>query len=313
MSEPLARRVFIHPLLEHVGKHRNVLPGVAVLVAVALWGASFAAMKVAITALNPMTVMWARMAIALLCLLPFLPKLAPWRIPRKDIKWVALLVVLQPCLYFLLESHALQYTTSAQAGVVSAILPLLAAFGAWLAFSERLTRIMILGLFVSLMGVAWLTFATQEERTATFPLLGNTLEFAAMVCAAGYMLVIKKLSFTMSSWALTSLQIIAGFIFFSPGAFDVQSLNTLRDPLFLAVVLFLGSCVTLGAFGCYNWAISHMPAARAASAINLIPVVAAGVGCFFLHEDLSLAVCIGGVCVVIGVFLSQYSLLKFES
>ena len=48
-----------------------------------------------------------------------------------DWKVLTLLCLMQPCAYFLLEGYAVSLTTSAQAGMVSALVPLLVAAGAW--------------------------------------------------------------------------------------------------------------------------------------------------------------------------------------
>jgi drug/metabolite transporter (DMT)-like permease len=281
----------------------STLPVLALLAAVFLWGTSFAAMKAAVGQMDPFSVMWARMAVALLFLLPFAPRLWPRNYLPGDWKLLLPMVLLQPCLYFLLESNALRLTTSAQAGVISATVPLLVAMGAATLLAEKVPAKAVGGLILSVLGVAAMTAAGKPEEGASNPMLGNTLEFGAMLCAAGYMLLLKRLSPRYNPWTLTGMQIIAGSIFFLPGAPGLLSADLLSG-LGLSL-LYLGSFVSLGAFGLYNWAISQVPAAKAAAYINLIPVLALAIGWSMLGESFSPVQLAAAATVVAGVAVSQ--------
>mgnify|MGYP000250608428 CR=1 FL=1 len=284
----------------------DLLPVAAILAAVFLWGGSFAAMRVAVKALNPWTVMWCRMITALALLLPLTGRLPHRNYQTGDWKLLIPMVLTQPCLYFLLESYALRFTTSSQAGIISASIPLIVAVGAWLAFSEALTGKTIAGLFISIGGVIYLTLAKGQTGIADRPLLGNTLELFAMISAAINMLIIKKLTHRYNPWTLTTLQIVAGAVFFIPGGFFLPSIGSKVWTLELLLSLaFLGAFVTLGAFGLYNWGISRIPAYRASTFINLVPVNAVAIGWLLLGERLSPMQCIAAVAIIGGVWLSQ--------
>ena len=74
----------------------------ALLGAVLLWGTSYAATKTAISHFSPMLLIWLRMVMASLILLPFWRKLPKPDYRPGDAKWLLGLGLLQPCLYFLL-------------------------------------------------------------------------------------------------------------------------------------------------------------------------------------------------------------------
>ena len=270
------------------------------------WGTSFVAIKTALASFTPMTVMWLRMAIASVVFVPF------WfRVPRPDYRrgdWKVLLLagLFIPCLYYLFEGFALQFTTSSQAGVVSAIVPLLVAGGAWLFLHERLTLRGAAAIAVSLGGVAALSLGGNAQGTASNPLLGNSLELLAMVAAAGSMLAIKHLSTRYSPWFLTGMQAAVGVVFFAPMALASNPLTWLSaPPIAWACVAYLGVAVSLGAFGLYNSALSLMPASRASLAINLIPAVALLAGWALLGESLSLVQLAACVVIVGAVVLAE--------
>jgi len=272
--------------------------------AVLLWGTSFMATKAALTGFSPMVVVWLRMTIAAFLVL-FLFKRIPAPDYRKgDWKVLSFLCLMQPCLYFLFEGYAISLTTSAQAGMISALVPLLVMVGAWVILKEAMSLGGVLGILVSMCGVVWLSLSGVPDGTAPNPLLGNTLEVGAMVCVAVYMVVMKRLSARYSTWWLTGMQCVAGALFFLPGAV-VSGFGPLQEIPFYAwcAVGYLGFFVTLGAFGLYNMAMTFMPAGRAVLAVNMVSPVAMVSGWFILGEAMSgvqLAACavIGiGVCL----------------
>jgi drug/metabolite transporter (DMT)-like permease len=282
------------------------LPIIAILGAVLLWGSSFSSMRVVLRDLSPFEVMSCRYIIALICILPFIKRLIPKNYQKGDWKILVPTVLFQPCLYFLFESNALQLTTSSQAGIISACVPLMVAFAAWMFLSESINLKTILGLILSITGVILLTMFQSSKSNALNPVLGNILEFGAMICATCNIILIKQLSDRYNTWTLTAMQVIAGAVFFLPGLKGViqtdPSLFTFQT---IAILIFLGSFVSLTAFGLYNYGISKVPASKAAIFINLIPVIAVLLGWVVLNEVLNTKQCIAAGIVIFGVFLSN--------
>jgi len=274
----------------------RVVPLLLLMGAVVFWGTSFAATKVALDSFTPMTVIWLRMSVATLAFLPFLPRIPRPEYRPGDWKVLALAALCIPCLYYLAEGYAVRYTTSSQAGVISAIVPLLVAAGAAIFLKERLTTRSLIAIAASLVGVAMLSGGGASQASAPNPVLGNTLELLAMVAAAGSMLAIKHLSIRYNPWWLTGMQAIVGVVFFAPFALAGNpSAWFTAPPIAWGCVFYLGIFVSLGAFGLYNSALKSLPASRAALAINLVPAVAILTGWLARGEQLSwvqLAACV---------------------
>lgn len=297
-----------------MAKDRSSIPHLAYLsfiTAVILWGGSFSAMRKLLDSFHPWTIMWFRMLLAWLALIPFFRKIIPKKLEWKDLKLLIPLVILQPCLYFFLESTALQYTTASQAGIISALVPVFVSLGAIPVFKEKKYPMEILGILLSIAGVVLLTIFQGDNGKASNALLGNLLELGAMAAAACCILILKKLSPRFNPWMLTGLQISAGLIFFAPGLFIF-----LRDPKPLGLdvnsllLLYLGVFVTLVAFGLYSWGISKIPVSKASVFINLVPVTAVLFGRFFLKEPLSPGLIVAGMLILLGVSLSQLKSLS---
>ncbi len=289
-----------------MSKRFNAVSFLCLIGAVLLWGTSFAGMKTALTGFQPMAVVWIRMVLGSLVLLPFWHKIPKPVYRRGDWKWLVLLGLFEPCLYFLLEGYAINLTTSAQAGMVSAIVPLLVAAGAWVFLKERLPLAAVIGLMVSVGGVVVLSLVGAPAQNAPAPALGNTLELLAMFSAAGYMLVLKRMSARYDPWFLTGVQSFMGTLFFLPGALLSNPASWLSAPRSAWIgALYLGLFVTVGGLGLYNMAVSRMHASRAAMSINLIPLVAVVAGWLVLGESLTPVQGIACVAIVGGVVLGE--------
>lgn len=289
-------------------RSRGLLPLLGLAGAVVLWGTSFASTKIALTAFDPMVVVWMRMAmgsVIVAFIWPFIPK-PEYR--RGDWRWLAALSLFQPCLYFLFEGYALNYTTAMQAGALSAIVPLLVAVGARVFLAERLSRTTLIAVALSMVGVALLSLGSEAGPHATNPVLGNVLQLLAFVCAAGYMLLVKHLSSRYNPLLLACIQILAGTIFFAPAALTADWASILHAPPGpWAAAVYLGVLVTLGANALYNFGISRLPAARAALAINMIPLVSVLSGWLALGESLTPVQAVAGVVIGYAMLLGVRS------
>lgn len=276
------------------------------VLAMALWGSSFIALKLAFAEWPAMWVIFARMAIGSLIFL------AAWRWRGRmdyqagDWKYLVGLAVCEPCLYFVCESFALQYTSAAQAGMITALLPLLVAVGAFLLLHERIARNTWAGFALAVLGALWLTLAGEPDRHAPQPLLGNFFELLAMVCATGYTLLLKHLSARYSPFILTAMQAFIGSVFFLPLAAVGSGVPPAPSGQGLFALVYLGSVVTVGAYGLYNFGVSRLPASQATGFINLIPVFTLVFAWLLLGERLNGQQLLAAGLVFAGVALSQW-------
>ncbi len=273
--------------------------------AMLLWSSSFVAMKEALKGFEPLTMIALRMCVGAACFLLMLPWLRNGlRYVKGDWKWLVGMALCEPCLYFICESYALRYTSASQAGMVVAVLPLLAAVCAWVLFKERLTVRAWAGFFVAIGGVVWLSSEAVSTENAPDPLLGNALEMLAMLCATAYTMCVRRLCLNYSPLFITAVQSWVGVIFFSPALFFVGLPETIPLKPALAV-FYLGACITLGAYGCYNFGISRLGAARAAAYTNLIPVLTLFMGMTLQGDTLTVPQYQACAVILAGVFLSQ--------
>ncbi|HHD63376.1 MAG TPA: DMT family transporter [Desulfobulbaceae bacterium] len=273
-----------------------------------LWGSSFVAMKYAIREMDPMLIVFGRMIIASLCFLPFVRSFSRLGLQRTHILPLLGMGLCEPCLYFLFEATALDLTSASQASMITTMLPLLVALAAGLFLGESITRRVVAGLFLAAVGAVWLGLAAAVSEYAPHPVLGNFLEFLAMVAATGYIILLKKLSASLPPLFLTATQAFTGAVFFLfVTLFSGTEIPKIISLSGLLSVLYLGTFVSVGAYGLYNFAVSRVPANQAAAFINLIPVCTIVLGFLCLGERLTgwqLTACL---LIFAGVMLTQYN------
>jgi drug/metabolite transporter (DMT)-like permease len=288
----------------------SMAPAIALVSSMALWATSFVAMKIAVTGMHPVLAMAIRMLVAVVAILP----LAAWfrrgaAVYRPgDWRLLGLMILCEPCLFFLLESYALTLTSGSQASMIVSLLPVMVLACARWTLGESVSRRTAAGIGIAFVGAVWLSVSgSVESGHAPNPLLGNGLQFMAMVCAVGSTLAVKRLSVRYSPHFLTACQAMGGLVFFLPlalvvsGVPDRQSIGI--QPI-LAVV-YLGVFITLGAYGLWNFAVSRLPAGKASAATNLIPVLSV-LFCFLvLGERFTLQQFLAAGTVLFGVVVAR--------
>ena len=284
----------------------SIVPYISLLAATLLWASSFIALKTAFTVYDPMLVIFGRMFVALIFILIFLKPLRNIQFRRRDFKYLLFLGLCEPCLYFVFEALALKHTSASQAGMITATLPLIVAIPAWFFLKEQMTPRIWTGFILAIAGVCLLSIGSEITENAPNPLLGNFLEFMAMVAASGYIITMRYLSTSYHSLFITSFQAFIGTLFYFPLLF----LPTTELPdTFVAVpafsIIYLGIFVTFGAYGCYNYAVSQIPASQATAFINLIPVFTLIMGVLILGDVLTPLQIGAALLVFLGIYISQ--------
>jgi drug/metabolite transporter (DMT)-like permease len=273
-----------------------------------LWASSFVVLKAAMERYHPYMLIFGRLMVASVCFVPLFYRRRHRRPKPGALKYILFMSICEPCLYFLFETAALQRTTASQAGMITAMLPLMVAIGAYLFLRERLTSPTLVGFSLAIAGAVWLSLTGEVTQSAPDPVRGNFLEFLAMICATGYILCVKRLTagYGYSPLMITAVQALAGFIFYLPLIWlPGIDFSAHWEADFLWAILYLGAFITMGAYGLYNYGISRVTAGQAAAFINLIPIFSVLLGWFFLAERFTPPQYLAAAIILLGIYLSQ--------
>ena len=284
----------------------------ALMLAVLFWGLSFVATKIALQSFTPFCLIFIRFSTASLffgCLL--FHKQAPV-IQRVTFRKIFLLALFQPGLYFFFETYGLKYTSATKTSLIIATIPVAVMILSIIFLKEKARPINICGILISLAGIAILVFGGVEQVALERVMLGDILIFGAVLSAAVYMIFTRHLGKTIPPTQITGLQMIFGTLIFLPFFIwdqpKMQWDQVMPEALIAVTGLILFA--TIGAFLCYNFALSKIEATKVSVFINLIPIITAFGAWFILGESLTPLQMVGGAVVIGAVYLANYPASK---
>ncbi|MBQ9522432.1 MAG: EamA family transporter [Paludibacteraceae bacterium] len=300
-------------------KKGGIYPYIAVVGAMLIWSASGIAVKAALVAFSPLTLIVLRFtgAVVLMALLGLLfrksPLLGLQKIEKGDWWLFVLGGFFQPILYFILETYT--YRALASPTIAETFLstnPLIAPIFAWLILRERVTRNNIWGILVSTAGMLLLVLAGAENFEIG-DVWGIPLALVTVCAAAGYSIVLKKIPERYSPLSIVLYVQLIGLCFFYPLWFVmdgdwslvvgrwslVDNLSSLVGVGYLAV---LSSVVAFILF-CYS--VRCIGVTQANIFNNIRPVFTAVMMLLFFGEQLPLVKWVGIAMVIVGLFVSQ--------
>src|SRR3990172_8262981 len=150
---------------------------VELLILAAVWGASFLFMRIAAPELGPVALIWMRVGIAAICLVP-VAALRSRDALRGRLFPVALVGVINSAIPFCLLAYATLSVTAGLASILNATSPLWGALVAHAWLKDRLTRSRALGLAIGFGGVVFLVWGRASFRAG-----GAGLAVAAAMAA----------------------------------------------------------------------------------------------------------------------------------
>lgn len=284
----------------------NLLPALAAVACMVIWGLSFVSSKVILsTGFPPMTMVLLRFLIASAVLLPLQRRLQPGQNAKRADRWawgrLALAAFFGTCLYFFFEPRGIQYTSASNAALITAAIPALTVAAEFLLFRRRVRWYQGLGIALSVVGVYFVVQRSQAQYSR--PLLGNLLMLGACFSWVAYNLIGRDLHVQFPGLSLTAYQAAIGAAFLLP--FALAEAQAWRLPS-LAVwlnLLYLGLVCSAAGYFFYLYALARLGPVAVTSYINLLPLISVVGGMLLLGEKLLPAQVVGGLIVIAGVSL----------
>ncbi|GBC61535.1 EamA/RhaT family transporter [Desulfonema ishimotonii] len=276
--------------------------------AVVFWGLSFVATRVALETLPVFTLIFARFSIAALFFMVITARSGFPKFTRKEHLMLFMVAMFEPGLYFVFETLGLQRISAPKAALIIATIPLAVTLISALFLGERPRIRNLTGVIISLAGIGILVVGDPHfSWDLNGSLSGDLLIIGAVFSASLYITFARNLGKTHSALEITGLQITYGALFFAPGfLWELPDISWAAISLpSLAALAYLTVFATIGAFICYNYALTQVSASHAAMFINCIPVVTALGAWLLIGETLTTLQICGGVIVLLAVFMPQ--------
>ncbi len=292
----------------------NILPIISGILTSLIFGLSFLFSKKALNIVEPFTLLSFRFLVAFLIMsILILVKVIKVNYKDKNIKNLLFLGLMQPIIYFIFETYGIQFSSSSQAGLMIALIPIVVTILSAYALKETPSKLQCVFIFISVSGVIFIVLmngSTSSEGS----LLGILLLLGAVLSAAVFNILSRKYSEKFSPMELTYAMMGMGAVFFNfVSIFNNLRANTLTQyfsPLknsnFLISLAYLGILSSIVAFFLINFTLSRIEASKSAIFSNLSTIVSIIAGVILLHESFKFYHVIGSILILIGVWGTNY-------
>ena len=258
-----------------------------------IWGIPYLLIKVADGGVSVPVLVFVRVALGSLLLLPVALRRRELGALRGHWRWLVAFAVVEIIGPFALLSSAEKHLASSTSGLLVAAVPIIGAVLArFTGGSDRLTLVRWTGLIIGLAGVAVLAGPDAAH--------GDALSVAAVLLTAlgyaiGPIIANRKLADVPTAGVNTVCLAMAALVYLVPAI--VTRPHELPSANVILSLLALGAICTAAAFVVFFALIAEVGPARATVITYVNPAVAVALGVLVLNEHLTLAV--GGAFVLI--------------
>ncbi len=214
-------------------------------------------------------------------------------------------------LNWILFAFGIQRTTVIMGQLLYLPTPIIVGIVGFFALKEKITKDQIVGLIITLFGMLILvqgTFASGDSNSFGEP-LGNFIIFLGLVSWSLYTITSRKISKAYSPLHLTFINLliitlISLVILTLPQARQNFNFTTVSGQGIVGL-LSVATLNSIGFFGLYQWLIKNTSAFTASLILYPTTVLASIVGIVFFKEKLTVNLLVGGVFVIVGVFVAN--------
>lgn len=280
-----------------------------------IWGIPYLLIKVADGEVAVPVLVWARVVVGALILVPVALAQGAWQPDRRAVlvrhwRWLAAYAVIEIAGPWALLSTAERHLSSSTSGLLIASVPAIGAVLAWLAgrlsarsgaqqAGDRLTVVRAAGIAIGFAGVALLAGpgAGRGDLLSVAEVLATAVGYAA-----GPIIANRKLG-AVPGVTANAVCLLAVAVLYTPAAVATWP-HAVPSAQVLAALAALGAVCTAGGLVGYFWLIAEIGAARATVVTYLNPAVAVALGAGVLGERLTPAIGVSFVLILAGSILA---------
>lgn len=276
------------------------------LLTIFVWGTTFASTKVLLVhGLTPPEIMLYRFVIAYA--LTWLMSHKVWAETWVDELYLALAGFTGGTLYFLAENTAIDYSITSNVALIVCTTPVLTVLLTCLCYKDRLTRKLVWGSMVALVGVG---FVVLNGTVLEIHPLGDVLALVAAIAWAVYSVVIRRFDGKYSTWFVTRKIFFYGIVtmlpFISCGMGGGLHVDKLAIPVVLGNVLFLSVVASMLCFYSWNLVLEKIGTIRASNYMYTQPLVSLVCSVAVLDEPVTPIALLGTVFILVGIYVAEH-------
>jgi drug/metabolite transporter (DMT)-like permease len=274
-----------------------------------IWGLPYLLIKVSVEYLSPEVVVFLRVFLAAIILLPVVIKRGYLRELKGHWKWVFVFAIVEITFPIGALTYAEITLSSSMSGLLVAAVPIVSAIFAWrLGIDDRVTGNRVLGLSIGIVGVAALV---GLDITGSEFISVSLLIITVVGYALGPIIVSQKLS-QVPALAAVAMAMVINSVIYAPLALINRPTESVPVNVWLAVAV-LGTVCTALAFTLFFALVAEVGPARTTVITYINPAVAVILGVLVLSEPITLGLVVGFPLILIGSFLATRKGPAFES
>lgn len=272
-----------------------------------IWGINFVVVKYATHIFSPVAFTGLRVGTAAAFLLTFVFARGGFALSRHDVVRLLSLGMLGNGLYQLFFVHGVARTRAGNAALIVGAAPAFIALAARARGLERVKRMTLAGIALSVIGVALVIAGSATSSNSQTTLLGSVLVFLGVLCWTVYTIMLQPYTKRIDVIQLSAVTMVGGalpLLIASMPALVATDWSKIGPGGWLA--LLYSSVISMGvAYFFWYRGLRVLGPTRTAVYSNLQPIVALLVAWAFLGEIPTIFQGLGAVTIIAGVFLTR--------
>jgi drug/metabolite transporter (DMT)-like permease len=272
-----------------------------------IWAINFVVTKYATHIFNPVAFTGLRVGTAAAFLVGFAIARGGFDLSRRDVIRLLALGVIGNGLYQLFFIHGIARTRAGNAALIIGAAPAFIALVARARGLERVKRMTLAGIGLSVLGVGLVIAGSAASVTGQTTVLGTVLVFLGVLCWTAYTIMLQPYTKRIDVIQLSAVTMVGGavpLLIASTPALIATDWSSVSTGGWLA--LFYSSVISMGvAYFFWYRGLRVLGPTRSAVYTNLQPIIALLVAWAFLGEIPTAFQGIGAVTIIAGVFLTR--------
>jgi drug/metabolite transporter (DMT)-like permease len=272
-----------------------------------IWGVNFVVVKYATHIFNPVAFTGLRVGTAATFLVAFAYARGGFTLSRHDVVRLLFLGVIGNGLYQLFFVHGVARTRAGNASLIVGAAPAFIALVARARGLERVKRMTLAGIALSVIGVALVIAGSATSSNGQTTLLGSVLVFLGVLCWTAYTIMLQPYTKRIDVVQLAAVTMVGGavpLLVASMPALVATDWSSVGAGGWLA--LLYSSVISMGvAYFFWYRGLRVLGPTRTAVYSNLQPIVALVAAWAFLGEIPTIFQGVGAVTIIAGVFLTR--------
>ncbi len=295
-------------IADSAASHSFGLTDLLLLAMAVIWGVNFVVVKYATHIFSPVAFTGLRVGTAAAFLVAFAYARGGFALSRHDVLRLLFLGVIGNGLYQLFFVHGVARTRAGNASLIVGAAPAFIALVARARGMERVKRMTLVGIALSVIGVGIVIAGSAKSSSANEnTLLGSVLVFLGVLCWTAYTIMLQPYTKRIDAIQLSAVTLVGGAV-----PLVIASMPALISTKWSAVgtggwlALLYSSVLSMGvAYFFWYRGLRVLGPTRTAVYSNLQPIVALIAAWAFLGEIPTMFQGVGAVTIIAGVFLTR--------